>query len=151
MFIEAEAPSRYRVVEFPQKLMAVQDILTEKGLSVPAAAREHVVAMVQRTSPALPIRAEIAELDQPGIEAQSTPVVQLAPYEPGLKLTLLVHPFGAGGPAYVAGLGGRPVLATVDGRQQRARRHLARELAERTALIEAGPTLRDRGAPTCRS
>ena len=145
VFIEAETPTRYRVVEFPQKLMAVQEILTEKGLSVPAAARDRVIAMVQRTSPALPIRAEITEVDQPGIEALSKPVVQLVPYEAGLKLTVLVRPFGANGPAYVAGLGGRSVLATVNGQQQRANRDLPRELAERTALVEACPTLRDRG------
>jgi len=41
--------------------------------------------------------------------------VQLVPYEAGLKLALLVRPFGAEGPAYVAGLGGRSVLATVGG------------------------------------
>ncbi|PPQ30483.1 DEAD/DEAH box helicase [Rhodopila globiformis] len=145
VFIEAETPSRYRVVEFPQKLMAVQEILTEWGLSVPAAARDKVVAMVQRTGLAMPIRAEIAAVDQPGIEAQSTPVVQLVPYEAGLKLTVLVRPFGADGPAYVAGLGGRSVLATVNGQQQRANRDLPRELAERTALADACPTLRDRG------
>src|SRR5690242_1384906 len=46
---------------------------------------------------------------------------------------------------YVAGLGGRSVLATVNGQQQRANRDLPRELAERTALVEACPTLRDRG------
>jgi hypothetical protein len=49
-------------------------------------------------------------IEQPGIEADATQVVQLLPYDAGLKLTPLVRPFGAGGPAYVAGLGGRSVL-----------------------------------------
>ncbi|MGD0104640.1 MAG: DEAD/DEAH box helicase [Rhodopila sp.] len=145
VFLEAETPGRYRVIEFPQKLMAVQDILSPKGLVVPAAARDQVIAMVRRNSPALPIRAEIAEVEQPGIEGEAAPVVQLVPYEAGLKLALLVRPFGAKGPAYVAGLGGRSVLATVGGQQLRASRDLPRELAERGALIEACPTLRDRG------
>jgi SNF2 family DNA or RNA helicase len=101
--------------------------------------------MVRRDNPTLPIRAEIAEVDQPGLEGQSTPVVQLVPYEAGLKLALLVRPFGTEGPAYVAGLGGRSVLASIGGRQLRANRDLPRELAERAALIEACPTLRDRG------
>ncbi len=51
---------------------------------------------------------------------EPAPVVQLVPYEAGLKLSLLVRPFGAEGPAYVAGLGGRSVLATVGGQQLRA-------------------------------
>ena len=145
VFLEAETPARYRVIEFSQKLLAVQEILGTNGLSVPAAARDQVVAMVRHTNPALPIRAEIAEMEQPGIEGQSTPVAQFVPYEAGLKLTLLVRPFGADGPAYVAGLGGRSVLATIGGRQARANRDLPRELAERTALADACPTLRDRG------
>ena len=145
VFLEPETPSRYRVIDFPKAMLAVQEILSESGLTVPAAARDKVVAMVRRNSPALPIRAEIAEADQPGTEGQATPVVQLVPYEAGLKLGLVVRPFGANGPAYVAGLGGRSVLATVGGQQLRANRDLPRELAERTALIEACPTLRDRG------
>lgn len=145
VFLEAETPTRYRVVEFTKPMLAVQEILGSHGLTVPAAAREQVVAMVRRNNPSLPIRAEIAEVDQPGLDGEATPVVQLVPYADGLKLTLLVRPFGANGPAYVAGLGGRSVLATVGGRQMRANRDLPRELAERTALIEACPTLRDRG------
>ena len=144
VFLEAETPTRYRVVEFPQKLLAVQEILGRDGLIVPKAARDQVVAMVRRNSPALPIRAEIAEVELPGQEGQSAPVVQLVPYEQGLTLTLLVRPFGADGPAYVAGLGGRSVLAAIGGQQMRVNRDLPRELAERTALIEACPTLRDR-------
>jgi superfamily II DNA or RNA helicase len=145
VFLEPETPARYRVIEFPRAMFAVQEILGEQGLMVPAAAREQVLAMVRRNSPTLPIRAEIAQVDQPGIEGQTTPVVQLVPYAEGLKLGLVVRPFGADGPAYVAGLGGRSVLATVGGQQVRANRDLPRELAERAALIQACATLRDRG------
>ena len=145
VFLEPETPTRYRVVEFTRKMLAVQEILGQGGLTVPAAARDQVIAMVRRNSPALPIRAEISEIEQPGIEGQSSPVVQLVPYEAGLRLTLLVRPFGADGPAYVAGLGGRSVLATVGGQQLRANRDLPREIAERAALVESCPTLRDRG------
>ncbi len=146
VFLEAETPARYRVVEFPKRLFAVQEILGEAGLMVPKAARDQIVAMVRRNNPALPIRAEIAEVEQPGAAGDATPVVQLVPYGEGLKLGLLVRPFGSDGPAYVAGLGGRSVLASIGGQQRRANRDLPRELAEHAALIEACPTLRDRGA-----
>ena len=144
VFLEPETPSRYRVIEFPKTLLAVQEILGERGLTVPAAARDRIVALARRNNPALPIRAELAEIDQPGVEGQTTPVVQLVPYEEGLKLGLVVRPFGANGTAYVTGLGGRSVLGTVDGQRLRANRDLPRELAERQALIAACPTLRDR-------
>ena len=145
LFLEAETPARYRVIEFPQKLLAVQEILGTSGLTVPAGARDQVVAMVRRGNATLPIRAEIAEVAGSGVDGHSAPVVQLVPYEAGLKLAVMVRPFGAEGPAYVAGLGGRSVLASIGGHQVRANRDLPREQAEHAALVAACPTLRDRG------
>ena len=148
VFLEAETPERYRVIDFPKSLLPVQDLLGRDGLQVPSGARDRVVAMAKRGNPTLPVRAEIAELES-GVEGESAPVVRLLPQGEGLKVSLMVRPFGADGPAYVAGIGGRSVLATVGGRQTRATRDLPRELAERSALIEACPTLRDRlGADT---
>ncbi|MBV8870092.1 MAG: DEAD/DEAH box helicase [Acetobacteraceae bacterium] len=147
VFLEAETPTRYRVIEFPQRMLAVQEILGRHGLGVPKGARDRVVALVRRSNPTLPIRAEIeAASDQVAPDGVPAPVVQLVPCEgEGLRVSLVVRPFGAEGPAYVAGLGARSVLASVGGEQVRANRDLPRELAERRALVEACPTLRDRG------
>ncbi len=144
VFLEAETPTRYRVIEFPARLLAVQEILGHRGLTVPARARDQLIAMIRRNSPNLPIRAEIAEADQAAIEGNPAPVVQLLPDGDGLKVSLLVRPFGAEGPAFVAGIGARSVLATIAGERLRATRDLAREAAERTALLDACPILRDR-------
>jgi superfamily II DNA or RNA helicase len=145
VFLEAETPHRYRVVTFPQHLLALQEILGKRGLTVPKTARNQVIAMVRRDNPTLPIRAEIAEIEAPGIAARSMPVVQLRRQDEGLRVALMVRPFGAEGPSYVAGLGGRSVLASIAGQPMRANRDLAREVAERAALIEACPTLREHG------
>jgi superfamily II DNA or RNA helicase len=145
VFIEAETPTRYRVIEFPQRMLAVQEILGRRGLTVPKSARDRVVVLVQRSNPTLPIRAEIEAVALAVLDGAAAPVVQLVPYGEGLKVTLVVRPFGAEGPAYVAGLGGRSVLASIGGEQIRANRDLQRELTERSALVEACPTLRDRG------
>ena len=144
VFLETETPSRYRVVEFTRRLLAAQEILGRRGLTVPRSARDQVIAVARRNNPTLPIRAEIAELADPGMEGQSAPVVQLLPHDGGLKISLLVRPFGAEGPAYLAGAGGRSVLARIGKQQRRATRDLAAELAQRIALIAACPTLRDR-------
>ena len=145
VFLEAETPTRTRVIEFPARMLAVQEILGRRGLTVPNAGRGQLVALVRRDNPALPIRAEIEALAQAAQAGQPAPVVQLLPYGEGLRLTLVVRPFGAEGPAYVAGLGGRSALASLGGAQVRANRDLPRELAERAALVAACPTLRDRG------
>ncbi|MBV1796456.1 DEAD/DEAH box helicase [Siccirubricoccus sp. G192] len=144
VFVEAETPTRYRVIEFSQQMLAVQELLGGRGLVVPRHARDQVVALLQRENVSLPIRAEIADIERPAVEGVSNPVVQLVPQGATLHVTLMVRPFGPEGPAYVAGLGGRSVLAMIGGKQQRANRNLEREQAERAALIEACPTLRDR-------
>jgi len=145
VFLEAETPTRYRVVEFPERMLTVQEILGRRGLIVPNSARDQLVALIRRDNPALPVRDEIGAVEQSALPGQSSPVVQLVPHEQGLRLSLVVRPFGAEGPAYIAGLGGRSVLASIGGQQLRANRDLPRELAERTALVEGCPTLRDRG------
>jgi hypothetical protein len=106
VFLEAETPTRYRVIEFPQRMLAVQEILGRRGLTVPKSAHDRVVALVQRSNPTLPIRAEIEAVAQTVLDGAPAPVVQLLPYGEGLKVTLVVRPFGAEGPAYIAGLGG---------------------------------------------
>jgi len=151
VFLEAETPSRYRVVELSERLLAVQQILGASGLTVPKDGRERVISLVQRANPSLPIRAEIDAIEAAAREGITTPVVQLVPQgdpaqDGGLKITLLVRPFGAEGPAYVAGLGGRSVLASLGGQQVRSRRDLDAELAARRALVEACPTLQACGA-----
>jgi len=144
VFLEAETPTRYRVVEFPERMLAVQEILGQRGLTVPNSARDQLVALVRRDNPALPVRDEIGATEQAALPGQSAPVAQLVTHGEGLRLNLVVRPLCAEGPAYVAGLGGRSVLGSVEGQQLRANRDLPRELAERAALVEACPTLRDR-------
>lgn len=144
VFLEAETPTRYRVIEFPRRLLSIQDILGRHGLTVPIKARDQVIALIRGTNPTLPIRAEIDEIEQevqPGITA---PVAQIIPQDDGIKLNLMVRPFGTEGPAYVAGLGGRSALTTIAGQQIRVSRDLQAEITERNALITACPTLRDR-------
>ncbi|MGI4943462.1 MAG: DEAD/DEAH box helicase [Janthinobacterium lividum] len=144
VFLEAETPTRYRVIDFPQRMLAVQEILGSRGLRVPAAARDRVIALVQRQNPKLPVRAEIDAIGQAAIEGEAAAVVQCMPIEDGMQFDLLVRPLGADGPAFVAGLGVKSVVAKIGGQQVRASRDLAREVAERSTLIEACPTLRDR-------
>jgi superfamily II DNA or RNA helicase len=151
VFLEAETPSRYRVIEVTERLLAVQQILGAKGLTVPKQARDRVVALVQRANPSLPIRAEIEAIEADAREGIVTPVAQLLPdgdpvRDGGLKVTLLVRPFGADGPAYVAGLGGRSMLASIGGQQVRVRRDLDAERAARRTLVQACPTLDSSGA-----
>ncbi len=146
VFVERETPSRYRVIAFPQNLLPIQEVLGKGGLRVPQAGRDRILAMVQRGQPNLAIRTDIEGFGPPAQEGISTPVVQLLPRDGSVKVALVVRPFGAEGPAFVAGLGTRSVTATLAGVPARAMRDLKREVSERQLFIDACPSLRDRCA-----
>lgn len=141
-FLEAETPTRWRVIEFTAKLLGIQEVLGEKGLIVPRAGREKVLALVKEQVSGLPIRAELAEADLPALEGRPDPVLQLAPLDEGLKIALAVRPFGAKGPWYLPGLGAASALAVVDGVSQRVKRDLDAERAAAAKVLEALPALR---------
>jgi superfamily II DNA or RNA helicase len=146
VILEAETPSRYRVIEISEETEALSQLLGSSGLAVPAAGRDQVTDLLKRQAPKLPIRADWADA-QPAVAGAAAPVVQLLPEGEGLRANLVVRPFGAEGPAYVAGIGGRSVLASLGGATPiRALRDIEQEIAEREALIAACPTLRDRRA-----
>ena len=106
LFMEAETPSRWRVIDFSARLLAVQEILGGRGLTVPKQGRERVLVLLKEQHPSLPIRADIADADLPAVEGQSGAVLQIEPLDEGLKVAMVVRPFGPAGPYYLAGQGG---------------------------------------------
>jgi superfamily II DNA or RNA helicase len=142
VFLEAETPTRWRVVEFSAKLLAMQEILGEKGLLVPREGRERVLALVKEKVATLPIRAEIAEADLPALEGRTDPVLQIAPLDEGLKAAMVVRPFGPGGPYFLPGLGAASALAVVEGASQRVKRDLDAEREAAAKALAALPALR---------
>ena len=96
VFMEAETPTRWRVIDFSAKLLAVQEILGGRGLSVPKQGRERVLELLKDQHPSLPIRADIADADLPAVEGQAGAVLQMQPLDEGLTVAMVVRPFGAG-------------------------------------------------------
>ncbi len=141
VFLEAETPTRWRVLEFSGKLLQIQEVLGEKGLTVPRDAREKVLALIREKVTALPIRAELADADLPAAEGRPDPVLQMAPLDEGLKIVMVVRPFGPAGPYYLPGLGAASALAVVDGANQRVKRDLDAERAAAAKVLAALPAL----------
>ena len=141
LFLEAETPSRWRVIDFSAKLAAVQEILGGSGLTVPRQGRERVLALLKEQHPNLPIRADIAEADLPAIEGQPGAVLQIQPLDEGLKVAMVVRPFGATGPYYLAGQGGQSVLAVIESKRVRVNRDLDAEKLAAAGTLAALPTL----------
>ncbi|MDA8232389.1 MAG: DEAD/DEAH box helicase [Magnetospirillum sp.] len=141
-FIEVETPGRWRVVVVDAQAVAASAVLGDKGIRIPAAARERLAALTRSAAPGLPLRIEASGLDDGNIEAgDPSAVVRLMPMGDGLKVSLVVRPFGAEGPHFLPGIGGRLVSARLGGRHVRARRDLAAETRNAAGLAQACPSL----------
>ena len=141
VFLEAETPTRWRVVELSKKLLELQATLSEQGLTVPHDMRDRVAGLLSEANPTVPIRSELADIDVPAVPGDATPVMQLQRHGDGLKVRLGMRPFGADGPFYLAGQGGSSVLVTANGQRQRVNRDLDAETAALQALLKACPAL----------
>ena len=145
-FVEIEAPGRWRMVRVDAKAVGAAAVLGDKGLWVPALARDRLVALARLDMPALPLRIETAELDDGVMEdGDANTVMRLQPLGAGVKIALVVRPFGETGPHFLPGMGGRIVLAQIDGRPTRRRRHLDQEKTKARALAEACASLGGEG------
>ncbi len=144
--IEVEAPGRWRVVIVDDNAVAVASMLGPGGIQVPAGARDRLAALARTAAPGLPVRLDATDLDDGSIdEGIAAPVVRLTPLGAGLKVSLVVRPFGADGPHFLPGVGSRMVNAQIAGRLVRVRRDLGREQAAAQALAGACPSLGGEG------
>jgi len=138
-----ESPTRLRVVEFNADHHRIFAVLGPKGLEVPVAATEKVLQTLTSISSLLTVHSDIggssATAEQ--VEADATPRVHLLPHGEGLRVSVLVRPFAAGGAYFQAGQGGASVLAEVDGKRLQAQRNFEREHRLATAVVEACPSL----------
>ena len=139
--LEADSPSRYRVIDVSKPVVALSQRIPPKGLAIPREARDRILVLLRRQAPFLALRAEISEADIPAVEGRSLPVLQLAPFQEGLLLTAGVRPFGPTGPFFPTGRGGRLVTATLDGKTLHARRDLDGEKSLLAALVASLPVL----------
>jgi len=136
-----ETPTRLKVVVFNQAHQAVMTILG-KGLLVPSRAKDRVLETVAALSGIVTVQSSLDTGVENLEEVAATPLphIHLLPFGAGLKIMLLVRPFGAG-PYYAPGAGGERVIAEIDGQRVQARRMLKQERQQATAVIKACPTL----------
>lgn len=142
--IVKETPARLRIYPVREEHRQIAAII-DNDLVVPAHAREQLLRAVGAVSTLVTVHsdldASVAEAAQVNAEARLH--VHLIPYGDGLKMQILVKPFGEHGPAYQPGKGGEQVIAEVEGRRLQARRALDAERAAAAALVERCPALNE--------
>ena len=141
IFIEAETPTRYRVVFFPKSMAPLVEIIGSKGMIVPFKAKDHIVSIIQKASPMLAIHSEIETMAIPARGGDTTPCLQMMPLEQGLKINLFVRPFSDQGPYFRPGHGRSSPLIVLDSQPLKANRCLQDERARADAMITACPPL----------
>lgn len=142
VLIEQETPSRFRVVDFSEQFLPLTDIIGNQGLKVSASAKEHVVNIIRKAAPILPIQSELESDDLPTVESDPTPCLQMLPMGEGLRANLFVRPFTDSGCYLRPGQGKPLVLSEIKGQHTRARRDLKQEEQLVEQLLESSSCLR---------
>lgn len=139
-----ETPTRFKVIELTEKHRRLAQVLGDKGLVVPASAKEEVLPAVAALSRHALVHSDIGgkSEDVVEVESDSTPHVQLVPSGPGFRVEVFVKPFRAGSSPYLKpAVGATNVIAEVDGKRMQVQRDLKAEELLADAVDAASPTL----------
>jgi len=145
LILEPESMSRYRVIDFSQTFANIGHVLTKKGLSIPAEAKEKVLRVIQHAKRDIKIHVGIKDIDIPEVAGDPTPCMQLLPLKEGLKATLWVRPLANHGAYYKIAQGKESVMTLImeQGNEQRARilRDFSAEKNNCSRLLKQCPSL----------
>ena len=144
VMLEPESMSRYRVIDFSSAFVSIGQILTEKGLIVPAHAKDKILAVIQQAKRDIQLHVGIQDMI-PEMPGDPTPCIQLLPMKEGIRATLWVRPLPEQGSYYKIAQGKESVMTILvtDGVETRARviRDLSAEQVNQAKLILQCPRL----------
>jgi len=139
-----QTATRFKVVSFSTEHINISRLVGEKGLIIPKNEEKQVGQAIASVSSFICVHSDIeAEGMQPLVpmEADSTVHVHLIPWLAGIKMEILVRPFGQIGSYFRPGKGGAHVLCDFDGKKARIIRNLELEKKNEQKIIEACHTL----------
>ncbi len=130
-----ETPARARVVRVTAAHKRIAELVGD-SLEVPEDGAAELSQAIDSAARFFHVHSEVASA-VPEIEADRSLRAELAPAGDGLRLRLVVQPFGGGGPRYAPGAGGARVIADVAGERRAALRDLDAERAAAARVLEA--------------
>jgi superfamily II DNA or RNA helicase len=139
-YLLKESPTRVKVFQAKEEYKKISAILGA-GLKIPASARERTLDAIKSLSSILTVHSDIGSDAAELLPGDPTPCFHLLPYSGGVKLELLVRPFGDAGPYFRPGGGGETVMAELQGKRVQARRDLRLETRRAADAICALPLL----------
>ncbi len=140
-----ETATRFKVVCFSTEHINISRLVGEEGLVIPKKEKKRVGQAIAAVSAFLTVNSDIeAEGMQilVPMEADPTPHVHLIPWQEGIKMEILIRPFGRVGSYFRPGKGGCHVLSDLEGKNARVVRNLALEKTNAQIILDACPTLK---------
>ena len=135
--------NRLKLIEIKPEHRKLAEIIGP-GIQVPESASERVAATLGEVSSLVAIQSDISGGEfssAESVDADPRPRVQLNPDGEGLRMALLVRPFGERGSYLEPGKGSRVLVAELEGTRFQTQRDLKQEQSLAKAVIESCPTL----------
>ncbi len=137
-----ETETHWKVIESTPEQRQLASLIGDK-LKIPIAAKERVLASMNAIAPFVDIHSDIGGgvIEAENIEADSTLHMLLSPLEDGLKIEARTQIFGNKGPYYHPGVGGKTVIAEVEGKRLQATRDIKKEIKNLSTILTQCPQL----------
>ncbi|MEW6380694.1 MAG: DEAD/DEAH box helicase [bacterium] len=138
-----EGKTRYRVIEVTPQHRAIAKILGPDGLKVPAEAKDRVLSTTSALASVVTVQSMVeGRMENVEEVAPDTRIhVHLLPAGYGFHLEMLVKPLSLGGPYLKPGLGGKNIMAEIEGKRVQTTRNLQQERAKAKEVVDACPVL----------
>lgn len=137
-----ESPTRIRLTTTNKEYSHLSDIIGA-SITIPLNQKEKILNACARVAKIITIQSDIGETSQNAVtaEANPTPHCHLTPSDSGLLVNMLCKPFANSDSYYPPGVGGKNVLAEIDGTQTQTIRNLELEKENTKQIIAQCPTL----------
>ncbi len=139
-----ESPTRLAVIKFSPEHQRIASIVGPEGIRVPPRGEESLLKAIAAASARVTVQSDIGVGDNErvaSVKSCTTTHVQLYPHGEGLKVAIMVRPFGDEGPYYHPKTGGETVLAEVGGKRLQTTRDFVGEGRGIAILREACSSL----------
>ncbi|MDR1048370.1 MAG: DEAD/DEAH box helicase [Synergistaceae bacterium] len=143
--IREDGPSCLRVTRFEERHVKIAKILGEKGLHIPARAKETLLKTLGSLASVVTVHSDIegVEANALQVEVDSRIYVQIQPSDEGLDADMVVRPLGPNSVPCRPGTGGNNIFGLVDSKRVQARRSLEEEKDALMLAVRACPALID--------
>ena len=148
--IAQDGLTRLKIIELKPEHHRLSAIIGD-SLVAPLAAQEHIIASLSSVSSLVTIHSDIGGpglAEAESVEANPQPRLQLVPEGEGLRVALLVRPFGEQGSYHAPGAGGSGLIAEIGGKRLQTLRDLPQELKRAEEVLTLCPALREKAEET---